>query len=54
MEEEETNYGAPFDYYVTDKLEKDIDFKHFWSEDTFFEQGSNLGFIPSNIQKDMN
>jgi hypothetical protein len=45
-------YDAPFDYYLTNFLENTLDFKHYWSLDTFFIQGSNYGIYESTIQKD--
>ena len=47
-----TYYDAPFDYYLTNFLENNLDFKHYWSLDTFFIQGSNFGWDESTIQKD--
>ena len=46
----ETNYGVPFDYYMCNYFEKNIKIKHYWSEDEFFIQGSNLGVIPTTLQ----
>jgi hypothetical protein len=46
----ETNYGAAFDYYLTNFLETHLDFKHYWSDTQFFIQGSNHGMVPSTIQ----
>jgi hypothetical protein len=46
-------YDAPFDYYMTNFLENTLDFKHYWSLDTFFIQGSNYGIYESTIQKDI-
>ena len=45
-------YDAPFDYYLINFLENTLDFKHYWSLDTFFIQGSNYGLDTSTIQKD--
>jgi len=45
-------YNAPFDYYLTQFLETNLAFKHYWSLNTFFIQGSNYGVIPSTIQQD--
>ena len=47
----ETNLGIPMDYYMCNFFEKNINFKHYWSNDEFFIQGSNLGIIESTIQK---
>ena len=46
----ETNYGSPWDYYLINIFENDINFKHYWSVNEFFKQGSNLGLIQSTIQ----
>ena len=47
-------YDAPFDYYMINFFENSLDFKHYWSINTFLIQGSNLGFEESTIQKDLN
>ena len=47
------NYGAPFDYYVTNKLENDMHFKHYWSYVSYFDQASNNGLEKSTIQSDI-
>ena len=46
----ETNYGAPFDYYMSNFFEKNIDIKHYWSVNEFFKQGSNIGLIQTTLQ----
>jgi hypothetical protein len=46
-------YDAPFDYYMTNFFENVRDFKHYWSLDTFFIQGSNHKFEISTIQNDI-
>ena len=46
-------YDAPFDYYFINFFENNLDFKHYWSLDTFFIQGSNYGLDNSTIQKDI-
>ena len=46
-------YDAPFDYYMINFFENNLDFKHYWSMNTFLMQGSNLGFEESTIQKDL-
>jgi len=46
-------YDAPFDYYMTNFFETNIDFKHYWSLDTFFIQGTNYGLDNSTIQNDI-
>ena len=49
----DTNYGAPFDYYFTNKLETDMSFKHYWSYVTYFDQASNNRLEASTIQSDI-
>lgn len=46
----EKNYGVPFDYYLCNFLEHHNEIKHYWSENEFFKQGSNLGFMPTTLQ----
>jgi hypothetical protein len=46
----ENNYGVPFDYYMCNFFEKNPHFKHYWSENEFFMQGSGTGFFESTIQ----
>jgi len=46
----ETNYGIPFDYYMCHFFEHNLGFKHYWSENEFFIQGSNSGLLISTIQ----
>jgi len=51
----DTNYGAPFDYYMTNFLENHADstqqqFKHYWTTKSYFLQGSNYGLEQSTIQ----
>lgn len=46
----EINYGIPMDYYMCNFFEKNKDFKHYWSNDEFFMQGSNLGIIKTTLQ----
>jgi len=48
----ETNYGVPFDYYMSNFFETNLDFKHYWSENEFFKQGSNIGIFSTTIQED--
>ena len=48
----EPNFGVPMDYYMCNFFEKNPDFKHYWSNDEFFKQGSNLGIIPTTLQQD--
>lgn len=44
------DYSCPFDYYMCNFFEKNLDFKHYWSLDEFFKQGSNLGLIESTLK----
>ena len=46
----ETNYGIPMDYYMCNYFENNKNFKHYWSLDEFFKQGSNIGVIPTTLQ----
>jgi hypothetical protein len=46
----EKNLSCPLDYIMIDFLENNINFKHYWSVNEFFKQGSNLGFVSSKIQ----
>ncbi len=48
----ETNYGAPFDYYLINLLENNMDFKYYWTNISFFNQASNIGLDKSTIQND--
>ena len=41
----EDNFSCPADYLFIHFLENNIDFKHYWSVDEFFKQGSNLGIV---------
>ena len=50
LNNDETNFGVPMDYYMCNFFEKNIDFKHYWSNEEFFKQGSNLGLIPTTLQ----
>jgi hypothetical protein len=47
------NYGAPFDYYLTDFTENNMNFKFYWTNISYFNQMSNMGLDPSMIQRDM-
>jgi len=47
-----TLFEVPFDYYMSNFFEITPDFKHYWSMDTFFIQGTNNGFEKSSIQTD--
>ena len=46
------NYGVPFDYYLTNKTEMDMNFKYYWSSISYFDQRSNLGLENTVIQGD--
>ena len=46
----ETNFGVPMDYYMCNFFENNPKFKHYWSCDEFFKQGSNLGVIETTLQ----
>jgi hypothetical protein len=50
MNNVEPNFGVPMDYYMCNFFEKNVDFKHYWSNDEFFKQASNLGIMPSTVQ----
>lgn len=45
MDEMEQNFSCPNDYVMIDFLEKNINFKHYWSVNEFFIQGSNAGLV---------
>lgn len=44
------DYSAPFDYYMSNFFEKNLNFRHYWSVNEFFKQGSNIGLIPSTLR----
>lgn len=44
------DYSCPFDYYMCNFFEKNLNFKHYWSINEFFKQGSNLGIIESTLK----
>ncbi len=48
----ETNYGAPYDYYLTNLFENNMDFKYYWTTISYFIQASNLGLDQTTIQND--
>jgi len=50
MKNIEPNFGVPFDYYMCNFLENNLNFKHYWSVDEFFFQGSNAGLLQTTIQ----
>jgi hypothetical protein len=51
MDKEPCN--TPLDYYMINKLETDENFKHYWTSEPFFIQGSNHGLDMSTIQNDI-
>jgi hypothetical protein len=53
MNNEGQNFGYPLDHYLQYYFEQHIEFKHYWTLDEFFFQGSNLGIIRTNIQNDI-
>jgi hypothetical protein len=46
-------YDTPMDYYMANFFENTLDFKHYWSMNTFLIQGTNYGLEESTIQKDI-
>jgi hypothetical protein len=44
------DYSCPFDYYMCNFFENNLDFKHYWSLDEFFKQGSNSGLVKSTLR----
>jgi hypothetical protein len=44
------DYSSPFDYYMCNFFETNLDFKHYWTANEFFIQGSNLGIIKSTLR----
>jgi len=44
------DYSSPFDYYMCNFFEKNINFKHYWSINEFFIQGSNNGLMTSTLR----
>ena len=49
---QDRNFGGPDDYYYTNKMEIDMDFKNYWSTVPYFDQRSNCGYEPSSYQGD--
>ena len=45
------DYSSPFDYYMCNFFENKLNFKHYWTLDEFFIQGSNLNLIPSTLDR---
>jgi alpha(1,3/1,4) fucosyltransferase len=48
------NYDIPFDYYLIESFENNMDIKYYWSDETYFDQASNRGLEKSTIQQDLN
>jgi len=46
------DYSVPFDYYMCNCFEKNLNIKHYWSVNEFFIQGSNIGLISSTLKND--
>jgi hypothetical protein len=44
------DYSCPFDYYMCNFFEKNLHFKHYWTANEFFRQGSNLGLMQSTLR----
>ena len=44
------DYSSPFDYYMCNFFENNVNFKHYWTANEFFIQGSNLGIIKSTLR----
>jgi len=44
------DYSCPFDYYMCNFFEKNLNFKHYWSVNEFFKQASNLGLMSSTLR----
>jgi len=44
------DYSCPFDYYMCNFFEKNLNFKHYWSVNEFFKQASNIGLMPSTLK----
>jgi hypothetical protein len=47
-------YEVPMDHYFAKFFENTLDFKHYWSMNTFLFQGTNYGLENSTIQRDTN
>jgi hypothetical protein len=47
------NYDIPFDYYLTNLFEQNMEIKYYWSDDTYFSQASTSGMDVSTIQHDI-
>ena len=52
MDNIETNYALPFDFYLTHFLEMNIDTKFYWTIKEFFKQSSFLNLSESNLGND--
>ena len=44
------DYSTPLDVYIIEFFEKNLDFKHYWTVNNFFKQGSELKIIPSTLR----
>lgn len=44
------DYSSPFDYYMCNFFENNLNFKHYWTANEFFIQGSNNGLMPSTLR----
>jgi len=45
------DYSMPFDYFMCNFFENNLDFKQYWSINEFFKQASNLGLLPSTLDR---
>ncbi len=45
-----SDYGIPFDYYLSEFTYDNINFRHCWSWPTYFDQRSNRGIETSTVQ----
>jgi hypothetical protein len=51
----DTDYSAPFDYYLTNFLELNkLNFRYYWSNEEHFKQMTNFDKSLSSIQNDIN
>ena len=48
----EEDYGTPFDYYLAQLTEINMNFKFYWSQETYFYQKTIAGQEASTIQND--
>jgi hypothetical protein len=47
------NYSMPFDYFMCNFFENNLNFKHYWSVNEFFKQGSNIGLMKSTLDRNL-